>query len=199
MREALDPDWGAVSMLSSQTQGAWRARKWGTENGSPEEGPALGSYESFSHCSAGILQLSQKLRGNTSVLRSSTSAPTLGQSEYRPRSRVFFFLNLESGMWDRLPLHLVASHTVKMAIKRRSLWDRGNKGELESIPSLAWRCLGDRFASIGCKSKRVFQRQPSLKFVCLFSFLLLAKLTESAKMRFNKYKNNSKLLSVLIM
>lgn len=109
-------------------------------------------------------------------------------------NRFFFFLNFESGTWGRLPLHLVASHTVKMAIKR-SLRDRGNEGKLESILSLAWRCLGDRFTSIGGKCKRVVQSQPSSLFL---SFLLLAKLTESAKLRFNKYKNNSKLLSVLI-
>lgn len=38
-------------------------------------------------------------------------------------------------MSDRLPLHMVASHTVKMAIKRRSLQDRENKGKQVSCES----------------------------------------------------------------
>lgn len=55
----------------------------GTENGSLEEGPAL----SFSDCFPGIFQVLQRLRGNASVLWSSTSAPTLGQSLHRAQAR----------------------------------------------------------------------------------------------------------------
>lgn len=41
--------------------------------------------------------------------------------------------DLESRMWDRLTLHLATSHTVAMAMRRRSLQERGDKGRLESI------------------------------------------------------------------
>lgn len=93
----------------------------------------------------------------------SSSAGTVPALSIGPGAE--FFCDLESGTPDRLPLHLVVSHTVKMAIKRRSLQARENKGKLESLAGLAWRCLGDTFASIGCKCKRAFQSQPSSSFL----------------------------------
>lgn len=53
-----------------------------------------------------------------------------------------FLVDLEPRMWNRLPLHLVASHTVKMATGRRSLQGRENKGRCESIPGLGLEVSG---------------------------------------------------------
>lgn len=100
-----------------------------------------------------------------------------------------FLSDLESRMWDRLPLHLVASHTVKVAMRRRSLQERENKRRLDQYQAWAWGCLGTASVVSVKGPSRVNPGVASLSF-----FLLLAKLTKSAKTRFNKYKNVSKLL-----
>lgn len=67
-------------MLSSHIQGTLGARKWELEDGSPEESPALRSEGRAQRVIPRPPGALQKLRGNTSVLWSATSAPVLGQS-----------------------------------------------------------------------------------------------------------------------
>ena len=79
MGEALGPDQEAVSVSSSQTQGASGARKWKPEVGSPKEGPALQSY------------------GRASVIASQASCSSPRSSEVIP---VFSDQQLQLQCWD---------------------------------------------------------------------------------------------------
>lgn len=92
-------------------------------------------------------------------------------------------------MWHSLPLHLVASHSEE-GYEKEAFAKEGTGGEtcISIKPGLAGDWCG---GSIYCECK--WPSESALEFIFSF-FLLLAKITESAKTRFNKYKNNSKLL-----
>ena len=79
---------------------------------------------------------------------------------------------------------------MKRAMRRRPLQKRGQEGRPVSVSSLGLQVTGVGAASTA--SVNGLQSRP-LSLFFLF-FLLLVKITESAKTRFNKYKNNSKLL-----
>ena len=117
---------GTDSRWFLQTRGASEGRKWEMEKGLLKRARSGELWWSFSDCFPGVFQLPQKLRGNTDVLWSSTSAPKVTSLSTGPGAE--FLLNLESRRWDRLPLHPVQA-TLGRWLQEGGLARRGDQGE----------------------------------------------------------------------
>lgn len=108
----------------------------------------------------GISQLPQKLRNTMSLGIYLSSIRTITSLSIDPEAE--FPSDLESRMWDRLTAS-GGSHTVAMAVRRRSLQERRSKGRRVNIKAWACRYLGD-----GISFKRKGLSETALEFVCFF-------------------------------
>lgn len=136
----------------------------GARNGSPEEGSSLGSYGRASVIASQASSSSSRSLEEIPMFSGHQQQLQRHFTEHRPRRRIPFKFGIQKV--GQTAFASSGKPHCDNGYRKEIFAREGKQGETRD-ETKAWRCLGDRFASICCKCKRASRVGPQ---VCFFSF-----------------------------